>query len=138
MNRPEPFDRGFIYAVQCGRFIKIGFTTKNPSHRIGMLKFDFTAKPWGFWTGIPGMLIVRGVRQALQMEEGYLHRKLRQAPGKHLGEWFKVSPELLRLLGDLQWQMPEEFGFRHTRSKYIRYELMKEDHAQVRALRVQV
>lgn len=97
--RPSLYDRlkremlapddksGFVYFIQCGRFIKIGYATCVPGRQRGLQ------------VGNPVPLKVIGVFRAHFTTEGVLHRLLHKQ--RHRGEWFRLTPAIADLIKDL-------------------------------------
>ena len=74
---------GFIYFIQCGDFIKIGFSEADKAERrINNLR-----------TSNPIEIVVLRVIKGSRRKEAKIHAQF--ASHRHRGEWFRKSPELV-------------------------------------------
>ena len=73
--------RDFVYFIECGDFIKIGFTV-SVEGRVRTLA-----------TAIPFPLTILATINGSRDTESYLHSRFAEA--RHKGEWFRKTPELL-------------------------------------------
>jgi hypothetical protein len=114
----KPHDRGFIYFAQCGLDIKIGFTLHDPHRRMNTVRVSCNT-PWGWNDWFPGKLVFRGAFRALRYQERALHRHLKAMglpPTR--GEWWPVTPRLIRTLMRFPLHMPWEMGFPERAESY--------------------
>ena len=78
----------FVYYIQCGQFVKIGYST-NPEDRVKQLRRGGNASRPSIWAGNPVLLgyEVGGadVEQQRHAQFAHLHDR---------GEWFNLTPEL--------------------------------------------
>ena len=79
---------GFIYAIRCGDFVKIGWAT-NPRKRLAVIK-----------SSSPYECEMIGIRPATLQDEQELHNILR--PYRHVREWYRYEGVLLDVIKTLR------------------------------------
>lgn len=78
---------GIVYFIQCGEFIKIGFTSRSPVLRLNELD-----------CGPVGMRILATLANRTEEHEGNLHRRFGHLRLKRRGDWFRSAPDLLAFI----------------------------------------
>lgn len=82
---PPASSNNLCYFIQCGEFVKIGFTNRQPSERLSSLQ-----------TGTPYQLTLLATVSSNKFSEGELHQRFAEL--RHRGEWFIASSELLTFI----------------------------------------
>jgi hypothetical protein len=93
-----------IYFVECGEFVKIGFTTRDVSERISELECGNPAS-----MKLIGTMVVHD-----ESDDRRLHKRF--AIFHHRGEWFRKTPELLRAIEELLYstEQPQNIATAQT------------------------
>lgn len=99
--RREYRDHGWVYFIDDGEAIKIGFSV-SPQHRLIALQ-----------TGHPRALKVIGRVSVKVIGENAIHRKFRHLRVR--GEWFRPDPELLAFIEEVQRRPVPTPSFRRLR-----------------------
>ncbi len=87
-RRKDGGDRGYVYFIECGDFIKIGFTIYANDRRVRSLQ-----------GGTPHELRLIGKAYAAKSLEARLHKTF--AHLRHRGEWFRKAPDLTAMIESL-------------------------------------
>lgn len=84
---PRPRDgRGYIYFIEAGGFIKIGWSLRKPTGRLHILQ-----------TGCPHKMRLIGYRVGSQYAEYRIHRRF--SAWRYRGEWYHASEPVLAYAG---------------------------------------
>ena len=81
----DDMQRGWVYFIECGDFIKIGFTVQSIEKRLS-----------GIRSGNPFPVRLLYVRQTVKRWEREMHERF--AHIRHQREWFKKAPEIIRAI----------------------------------------
>lgn len=81
---PASRDHGYVYFLRVGDRVKVGFS-RTPFTRVGELAVGMPRRP-------EVVVAVRGTR----LDEGRMHQRL--AAFRCSGEWFRATPEVMRIV----------------------------------------
>jgi len=120
-----PSDRGYIYAAQWGDYVKLGFTTYNPTRRIAAIHEPGTnAIPYG-WRPRDVVnptperrVFILGAFRGIRYQEKQIHAALRPDFKRH-AEWYLMTQQFERFIKRLPLHSIAALGFSPCETWYV-------------------